>query len=393
MTYRMKRNGAGLASICILCTMVLVMISSTLSLYVGMDDSIRTRYPREIYISLHARDLGELSDEKLSGMRKQVGDIVTKHGGSIGNVLDYRYMSTTGVYYDGRINTTPTPKENRLVGSGDAMYVYTNVIPVEDYRRLSGDDVELSDGEVLLGGEFEYSGETLCFDGEELEVVGRAKKFEDNGLVSVMAVDAVYIVTPEFDRLSDAAISMEHAENPGATPDLYWYFGFDPDGGDIPAITLEMSTIEGEYYSMGIENRLENQEYFYSTYGGLFFIGIILSITFMTAAVLIIYYKQMSEGYEDRSRFEIMQKLGMTAHDIRKSVDSQMLTVFSAPMILAGLHIGFAFPFIWRMLKLFALDNMELVLMVTVGVYLVFAAFYAVIYKVTSNEYCKIVSG
>ena len=393
MTYRMKRNGAGLASICVLCTMVLVMISSSLSLYVGMEDTIKTRYPRDIYLSMRVREIGGLSDENISETRGKVGNIVSSHGGAMKNVMSYRYFSTTGVCYDGRINTTPTVDENRLVGSGKAVYVCVCVLPVQDYRILSGDDRELPDGGIFVGGSFDYSENTLAFNGlPELTIAGRAKEFEDNGFSSVMATDTVYIVTPEFDKLSGAAIECERKETEYLIPDLYWYLGFDLDGGDTMAVADDMRTIEGTYDMLRVETRAENEEFFYDTYGGLFFIGIILSLTFMAGAVLIIYYKQMSEGYEDQSRFEIMQKLGMTAADIRKSIDSQMLMVFFAPMVLAGLHIGFAFPFIWRMLKLFALDNVRLVLVVTVIVYLVYAAVYAVVYKVTSNGYCKIVS-
>ena len=106
-----------------------------------------------------------------------------------------------------------------------------------------------------------------------------------------------------------------------------------------------------------------------------------------------IYYKQLCEGFEDRPRFAIMQKIGMTDRDIRKSVNSQMLTVFAAPLVLAGAHMSFAFPFIWRMLKLFALNDLPLVAIVTLCAFAVFALFYAIVYKLTSNEYCRIVSG
>ena len=388
MTYRMKRNGAGLASICILCTMVLVMISSSLSLYVGMEDTIKTRYPRDIYLSMRVREIGGLSDENISETRGKVENIVSSHGGAMKNVMGYRYFSTTGVCYDGRINTQPTDDEWRLSGTGKAEFVCVDILPIEDYRILSGDGRELSDGEIFVGGSIDYSENTLVFNGHTEVVAGRTKEFEDNGFASVMTTETIYIVTPDFEKLSESVI----AKNEYLIPDLYWYLGFDLDGGDPAEIAMEMSAITGTYGMLRVETRAENEAFFYDTYGGLFFIGIILSLTFMAGAVLIIYYKQMSEGYEDQSRFEIMQKLGMTAADIRKSIDSQMLMVFFAPMVLAGLHIGFAFPFIWRMLKLFALDNMRLVLVVTVIVYLVYAAVYAVVYKVTSNGYCKIVS-
>ena len=128
-------------------------------------------------------------------------------------------------------------------------------------------------------------------------------------------------------------------------------------------------------------------------YGSLFFLGIMLSIVFLFAAVLIIYYKQISEGYEDQSRFEIMQKVGMTKKDIRRSINSQMLTVFFMPLIFAGIHLGFAFPFIWKMLMLFGLNNMVFIFIVIVICFIVFGLFYMLVYRITSNSYYAIVSG
>ena len=132
---------------------------------------------------------------------------------------------------------------------------------------------------------------------------------------------------------------------------------------------------------------------FYTAYGGLFFVGILLSIVFILAAVLIIYYKQVSEGYEDQARFAIMQKVGMDKRAIRKSINAQILLVFFLPLLLAGLHLAFAFPLVWRILQLFMLSNLKLLILVTVGAYLVFALLYTLVYRLTSNAYYNIVSG
>ena len=145
--------------------------------------------------------------------------------------------------------------------------------------------------------------------------------------------------------------------------------------------------------SLSSESRATQREGFMEVYGSLFFLGIMLSIVFLFAAVLIIYYKQISEGYEDQARFEIMQKLGMTKKDLRRSINSQMLTVFFAPLVFAGIHLGFAFPFIWRMLMLFGLNNLKMILVVLVICFLLFGILYAFVYKITSNSYYAIVSG
>ena len=147
------------------------------------------------------------------------------------------------------------------------------------------------------------------------------------------------------------------------------------------------------FYSISIQSREEMREAFYDLYGSLFFLGIMLSIVFLLAAVLIIYYKQISEGYEDHARFEIMQKVGMTKKDIRKSINSQMLTVFFMPLIFAGIHLAFAFPFLSKILVLFAMDNVLLTAIVNLICFAVFGFFYAIVYKITSNSYYTIVSG
>lgn len=141
-----------------------------------------------------------------------------------------------------------------------------------------------------------------------------------------------------------------------------------------------------------IECRTMNEADFFGTYGGLFCLGIILSVEFLFAAVLIIYYKQISEGYEDQSRFGIMQKVGMTKTEIRRSINSQLLTVFYLPLVMAGLHLAFAFPMIHRLLLLFNLNNVGLFALTTVISFVMFGVLYALIYRITGNVYYRIVS-
>ena len=132
---------------------------------------------------------------------------------------------------------------------------------------------------------------------------------------------------------------------------------------------------------------------FYGLYGGLFFLGILLGLVFISAAVLIIYYKQISEGYEDRSKFDIMQKVGMTKREIQKSINSQVLTVFFMPLIASGIHLAFAFPIIRKMLMIFGLVNLPFLVAATAVCYLIFAAFYLAVYRATSRSYYRLVSG
>ena len=140
------------------------------------------------------------------------------------------------------------------------------------------------------------------------------------------------------------------------------------------------------------ESRADNRDDFFTTYGSLFLLGILLSIVFIFAAVLIIYYKQISEGYEDQARFDIMRKVGMTDRDIRRSINAQLLTVFFLPLLVAGLHLCFAFPIVQKLLMLFNLLNIPLLMLTTLGSYLIFALFYLTVYRMTANAYYKIVS-
>lgn len=181
-----------------------------------------------------------------------------------------------------------------------------------------------------------------------------------------------------------------------------WRCGFDADtteaertaAGSVYGLFKELTLGEESYiHSFSVHSREAQRDSFYDMYGSLFFLGIMLSTVFLMAAVMIIYYKQISEGYEDQARFEIMQKVGMTKQDIKKSINSQMLTVFFLPLMFAGIHLAFAFPVISKLLLLFGFNNTMLNIIVNLVCFAVFGLFYALVYKITSNSYYSIVSG
>ena len=304
MMFRMKRNGAGLASICILSTMVLVMVSGTVSLFLGTEDSLRSRYPRNLVVNTPS-----LEDGVVSQVNQIVEGALEKYGVREENVLHYRQLVMSGM-----------AEGNRMIldyaNSGEFSYTeYENVrqimvVPVEDYNRIMGTD------------------ETQSLIAQEISA----------GLQSLGEQD------PDFSGTTVECVGVERMD-------------------------------------------------FYSTYAGLFFLGILLGIVFLLGMVLIMYYKQVSEGYEDQSRFEILQKVGMTEREIRKSVNSQVLTVFFMPLIWAGIHTAFAFPMIYRLLQLFSLHNMWLLIGITGGCFLGFGLVYVLMYLLTSKSYYKIVRG
>lgn len=427
MVYRMKRNGAGLASICILCTMVLVMLSGTVCLYIGTEDSLRTRYPRNIDLDTAAgsvellengktdeiRELvdqaiqmvsGQDSDNHLEDNEKSVDKSAAEGKGlKAENILDYRTAEFAGYIDDGKIYTDGTgiyPFQARSYA--DIWQIF--MVPVEDYNRLMNQEETLEQGEVLLyTTKAEYGGDTISIhDGETMKIKKKVSEFVDNGVDAMQIIPSMYLFVPDLAE-SIGPLEGLTTERGNSIVGLHWIYGFDLDCKDEVQIQIqnqlenslsELSGLaqEGGEFSVSCEGDARERAYFYGLYGGLFFLGILLGAVFVFAAVLIIYYKQISEGYEDQSRFEIMQKVGMTRKDIKKSINSQVLTVFFLPLLTAGIHLAFAFPLIYKMLILFSLTNLRLLIVVTIGCYLIFAFFYMLVYRITSKGYYHIVS-
>ena len=403
MVYRMKRNGAGLASICILCTMVLVMVSSTTCLYIGTEDSLRTRYPRNINLDTTIQAFNEADEVQMDKIRQISAEVVSEYGQEMSQVLDYRVAGLVGYLNEDQIILG----ESRLTefhwdGYSDVWQIY--VVPLEDYNRLMGQSETLEADEVLIYTTKmgEYTADTITFeDGNPMRVKKVVDDFADNGVDAMQVIPSLYIFVSDFQKVVEPLLGMENLTS--GIVSLHWFYGFDLNCEDEKQIEimdelgrridlLEIESGEGAPIT-SYEAVAKERTSFYGLYGGLFFLGVLLGIVFLFAAVLIIYYKQISEGYEDQSRFEIMQKVGMNRREIKKSINSQILTVFFLPLLTAGVHLCFAFPLIYKLLALFSLTNLSLLILVTVICYLIFSLFYVVIYRVTSHAYYSIVSG
>ena len=237
----------------------------------------------------------------------------------------------------------------------------------------------------------------------QLQIMGKTDDFICYGADMAMVTQSVYVFTPDFNTYVAALSQLEVVEeDPGYY--LHYLYGFDVSAEDAvqmdinDALTKNASLQSPDIaqdigiQTLSIDCAAGTRTSFLALYGGLFFLGILLGIVFICAAVLIMYYKQLSEGYEDQARFDIMQKVGMTKREIKKSINSQMLTVFFAPLLLAGTHLAFNFPLINRTISLLGFQNMHLLLLSTVCCFLVFALLYMVVYRVTSGAYYKIVS-
>ena len=397
MVYRMKRNGAGLASICILLTMVLVMISSTTSLYFGEEDTLKNRCPNDVNITMTFDTIEGISDTNLNMLR----DIIRQYSGKDVKLKGVRACEIPGLITQEGI--TITSSHVNFSASTYNNVGYLSVLSVDDYNNMMGTNETLADDECFVYCDrLNYQWDTFTMEyGATYKVKAQLDDFQVDGDTAAMIMPTVFLVVNDIYVFSEPVKDMKNSN--GAPMMMYdWRCGFNVDTADIENETTENLKemfrnmyIENNnaFYSYSVQSRDAMRESFYDVFGSLFFLGIMLSIVFLLAAVLIIYYKQISEGYEDHSRFEIMQKVGMTKKDIRKSINSQMLTVFYLPLIFAGIHLAFAFPFISKILMLFAMDNIVLTAVVNLICFAIFGVFYALVYKITSSSYYTIVSG
>ena len=402
MAYRMKRNGAGLASVCILATMVLVMISSTTCLYFGQEDALDSRYPRDISVSVFAGDGTALNAERVDEVRQGVENVIFNFGGNTSNVLEFRRVSVSGLLDGSDLRTDAA--EASVMDSTHVVQV--RFMPLADYNAAMGQELTLEDGQVYVAAlRMDFPYDTLSLDGRMTRQVMRREIEYLPGLGTADVTPSLLVVMPDFDGFVRELQAYEQARD-GGSVGVVWSYGFDTDlpeaqQGSVDRNVYTLTRALDEYLAdissewgvgVGTESRAENRADFYGTYGGLFFLGIMLSIVFVFAAAAILYYKQLSEGYEDQSRFDIMQKVGMTKVDIRRSINSQLLTVFYLPLVLAGVHLCFAFPFIHKLLILFNLDNRGLLIGTTAVSFAIYAVLYALVYKLTGNAYYHIVA-
>ncbi|MBQ0083941.1 MAG: ABC transporter permease, partial [Clostridiales bacterium] len=317
------------------------------------------------------------------------------------NVADYRFSAAIGVMEGNTVNVSPE-KTDYFTGFSDERNII--FISLAEYNKQMKTDYKLSSGQALLHTvRCDFGGETLTVGNTDFNIVKKIDNYVELGDINVEVTPILALVVPSYDELKDLDTMYTYTS---VTKEKVltnnYYFGFDNgDLNDEEAIKLYdaihcslgdffADCEEGYSYSSSCFQAEKGD--FYTSYGGLFFIGIILSIVFIFAAAIIIYYKQVSEGYEDNARFAIMQKVGMTKSDIKKSINSQILIVFFAPLLFAGLHFGFAFPLIWKILQLFHLRNLPFIILVSLICFAIFGLFYIIIYKLTARAYFSIVS-
>ena len=401
MAFRMKKNGAGLASVCILATMVLVTISSTASLYMGMEDSLAAMHTRDASIDIRLKNP---DFERETEFSESLTSDLEKHDVSVKNKAAYMKAEVAGYYTDGVLQTDIGYVPKSIAYDPDKLITLV-FIPLSDYNEIMGTNETLSSGEAIASvfGKADIGKTLTVACGKTTETLN-IKKVADFSArsdgVSSAYYPSIYVAVNDISETVSPFAGMRTSTDESFLSYSYHY-GFDTDISEERQMALFGSistdiadslaktgdgTIAFSYSSVATDRKD-----FMGTYGGLLFLGIVLSLAFSFAAVMIIYYKQISEGYDDRKRFEIMQKVGLQEREIKKSINSQLLTVFFMPLVFAGLHLVFAFPMVKKILMLFNLSNISVFAVTTAVCFAVFFVLYAIVYKLTSNSYYSIV--
>ena len=371
MIYRMKQNGAGLANICVLSTMVLVMVSTTVSLYAGMEDILDSRFPRDVSIVCNEADTN--NEETLQRLIKEQCE---KAGVKITDRVRYRYGSMNAVLKGNNL-------EKIEQYYPDNHFYYVEMITQEEYNRIEKQNVSLKEQEILT-----YTTNGKCgkkqinIAGQNYQVKKELSEMTSQPKSTVEMYKTLYIVFANAEQI-ERIESFSYADK----------FNLKGDDGKQKE-TLEQ--IQNEFYEKfpdgTMESRMLSRSSFYELYGGLFFIGIYLGSMFIMATVLIIYYKQISEGYDDRERYQIMQKVGMSKKEVKRSIRSQVLSVFFLPLVVAVIHVAVAFKVMTKILGVLNLTNVSLFAVCTIITIAVFAVFYIIVYSITAKEYYRIVN-
>ena len=368
MSFRMKRNGSGLASICILSTMVLVMLSSTSSLYFGAKSSNKKLFPYEYSINYNYFTYDELLETD-----ETIIPFVESNNYKIKDKNEYR-----------NINFYLPLEGNRVVIESNSLdYAKMTFIDIDEYNKLYGTDYILKDDECLL---YEYIGEykhdSIVVGDDAYKVIDKVEKMPIDYVSATYMANNYFFVVNDLEPISNSLKDL--CKNT-------YIVQFDVYNDSLSLYNLinEEYTSDTPYF---FESSLNSLSEFYNLYGSLFYLGISLSIAFVIATVCIMYYKQVVEGYEDQKRFAIMKKLGLDDRQIRKSINSQLLTVFFLPLVGALSHLLFAHPMIEKLLSLFMISDIRLFFVTSILCYVCFSIIYFVIYKLTSNVYYKIVS-
>ena len=389
MIYRMKQNAVGLANICILSTMVLVAVSTTVSLYVGIEDIMKERYPNEITISAYY-DTGAPAEDSIAPI---VEKSVKESGRKIRHEEDYLELYFAAIKDQGQYSLD----KEKVKTAGDRVSGFV-VLTREDCKKKYNEEIpELAENEVALFTIKKTDMDTLVLENRSYHVkeIKQFQNTEDFETIADMMDEYYYVIVndvQDMERLWQLQKDIYQENSSSISRQVR--LDIDGDSEQKKECFENIKTALGPEQAKArilIDSRQSNLDEFYQIYGGFLFLGLFLGILFLMITVLIIFYKQISEGYDDKERFSIMEKVGMSNDEVKATIRSQVRTVFFLPILMAAVHVGMAFPMIKRLLSLFGLSNTALFAGCMAGTILVFALIYLLVFLKTSKTYYKIV--
>ena len=393
LLYRMKRNAVGLANICILSTMVLVTMGSTSALYAGMEKSYNERFPRQLMIAGY-----NSTSEKLKEIENNAKLAAKEAGTEVEDLVSYNSLPMVGRLVEDKFNF----ESNVGVDLSNVKMIV--VLQLKDYNKFANKNKTLESNEILLhiDKKGDYNHNSISLNGSDYKIKEKLSEFPGTiGSATANIMDTYYAVVKDEKEATKLAtklteLSSKELEKRGisiqtGTPTLQNYVAFN-----IKDTTKEAKVIENfkkleKQSGIEIEGKEENKLTFRGVFASFLFIGVFISFIFVISQVVIMYYKQISEGYEDKGNFEIMRKVGITDKQIKQSIRSQVLLIFFSPLIIATLHTIVAYPFIEKILRLFLITDSSIFLQALAVTIVVFAIFYLIVYAITSKIYYRII--
>lgn len=378
MLYRMKQNAAGLATICILSTAAIIVLSAGVSLYANGERGISQQFPRQVIFYVD----DATGEETREALYREL------------STGDFRAENVETCTFASQVYTRTEDGIARGIEqfAGFEHTPDTYILTLEEYNRVSGTNETLNEGEILLYASDDfYVDETLNFEGKTYTIKGKAETTSLKYIqISSMAMFSKLLIVVENEAVRDFFLG-EDRDN------ILTWMGFDfqeEDGVEKAATFADgiCETLAARGIDYQVMLKQQEQEYFYSMYGGILFVGGILGILFILCTMMIIYYKQISEGYEDRERFQIMQKVGLSKEEIKKVIHTQVMLVFFLPLITAVIHAAVASGIVAKCLQMVVIVHMPTFIVSVAGTCLVFALVYGIVYKITSKEYYSIVN-
>ncbi len=380
LKFRMRKNAAGLASVCVLSTMVLVTLATTVALQKGTTEKLDQNYPTAYSAIGYI-----INQSEVNKYPEIVQQIKAQSKGKLSNERSYLSVLRFGARTEKGFDLTG-------IHSGDSPAAMLTIISADEYNRLFGTKYSVGDKEIILG-----------------LVKGNVTKVDE-----VKTWSVVFNATLKVKEMIDAsAYKKVMPQLPYVSDNIYVAIVQDPMKFMEPSVgkamyyslwdtTTEFSQRDAEFkayqnvanqYKDGnllLASKNEAAKELYSFMGSLLFVGALLSIAFFIGAALVIYYKQISEGYEDRDRFVILQKLGIDQKTIKKSINRQVLIVFFLPLVMAFVHTAFAFKMYRKIIELFGVDG-SVTLNATIVIGAIFVVVYLVVYQITSRSYFRII--